>query len=422
MLAAMSDRASHHLIDDLRTLLEVSNTLAATTELNPLLEQITAAAIRVLGCERTTVFLYDAARHELFSQLTTQSGDLRFDADKGIAGECVRTGRIINVPDAYADARFNPEIDKATGFRTRNLLTFPLRNHEGRIVGALQALNKSGGPFAARDEELAQTLSSLAGVAVQRQLLINEFAEKQRLERDLAVARNIQQSTLPKTVPQAAGYDIAGFNEPADATGGDAFDYCVMHDQRIALMIADATGHGVGPALIIAQYRAMMRALLSVGLDTVTVMNKINDLLCEDLPDGMFVTGFLGLLDPARGVIEYVSAGHGPLLHHRRRDDQRIERIASTVPLGVLRPLECGACDRIELAPGDTVLLLTDGFFECTNARDEQFGIARVFDVVTANPDCSAADLIARLHAAVLDFVGDTPQADDLTAVIIRRR
>jgi phosphoserine phosphatase len=422
MLAFMPETDSQHLLADLRTLLDVSNRLGASTELDPLLKQIMDAATAVLECERATVFLYDPLTHELYSQLPTEAGYLRFDADKGIAGECLRTGKTINVPDAYADPRFNRDIDAATGFQTRSLLTFPLRDHDGRLVGALQALNKQEGPFGAREEELALALSSLAGVAVQRQLLINEFAEKQKLERDLALARDIQQSTLPKTVPTPAGFDIAGFNEPADATGGDSFDCFALDDGRVVLMIADATGHGIGPALIIAQYRAMARALLAVSSDIVDIMNRINALLCEDLPDGRFVTSFLGVLDPHAGVIEYVSAGHGPLLLHRGKTGEHIEYNASTIPLGILTPLETGDCARLQLSPGDTFLLMTDGFFEWANARSEQFGTRRIFDVVGGHADCSAGELIAHIREALRAFADDTPQIDDLTAVVIRRR
>ncbi|HRX87434.1 MAG TPA: SpoIIE family protein phosphatase, partial [Phycisphaerae bacterium] len=340
---------------------------------------------------------------------------------KGIAGECLRTGKIVNVPDAYADDRFNRDIDRVTGFRTRNLLTFPLRSHDGSLVGTLQALNRTDGPFGPREEELALTLSSLAGVAVQRQLLINEYAEKQKLERDLAVARTIQQATLPRSVPTARGYDFAGFNEPADATGGDTYDYFALPDGRVVLTIADATGHGIGPALVVTQYRSMVRALLLDEVDPVTVMERINTLFGEDLPEGMFVTSFLGVLDPAAGEITYVSAGHGPLLHHQRAGDRRSEHAATTIPLGVLPSLEVKACDVIRLAPGDTFLLMTDGFFEWADASDEQFGTQRIFEVVADQPQASAADLIGTIHAKLHAFAGDTPQKDDLTAVVIRR-
>ncbi len=418
----MPEEPTNPQASEFAALLDVSRRLGATTELTPLLEQVVFAATGVLNCERGTVFLYDGDQHELFSRTATGAGDIRFSADRGIAGACVRTGAVINVPDAYADPRFNRDIDRQTGFRTRNMLAFPLRNHAGELVGVLQVLNKRGGEFTAHDEDLATVLSSLAGVAVQRQILIEEYTEKQKLERDLALARHIQQSSLPRSVPTAAGYDIAGFNDPADATGGDCFDYVRYADGRVGLLIADASGHGIGPALVVSQCRAMIRALMATGLDLATVMAKVNTLLMDDLPDGMFITAFVGVLDPGRGRVEYVSAGHGPLLIHRRASDEAIELGATTVPAGVLDDLELDGCEEVDLAAGDTLLLMTDGFFEWMNPETEQFGTARVFEVVRRLPDAGAADLIAAIRSDLRAFVEGMPQKDDLTAIVVRRR
>ena len=408
-------------IADLNTLLEVSRRLGATTELTPLLEQITEAAVNVLNCERATVFLYDRGAHELYSKVATGAEEIRFSADRGIAGECVRTGKIINVPDAYADCRFNREIDKATGYCTKSLLAFPMRGHEGQLVGVLQVLNKRLGSFAEREEELASTLSLLAGVAVQRQMLLDEYAEKQQLERDLALARQIQQSLLPEGDPAGAGYSIAGFNEPADATGGDCYDYLELDGGKIGLIIADASGHGIGPALIVSQCRAMIRTLTTVEEDIISVLRRVNDLVAHDLPHGMFITTFLGVLQPAEDEIQYVSAGHGPLLLYRRATDQGVELNADCIPLGIISPLEVDRPEPIHMQGGDVFLLVTDGFFEWADPDGEQFGTARIFDVVRRHPQASAGELITLIRQELKSFTRGTPQRDDLTAIVVKK-
>ena len=417
----MNPSDAERRITDLNTLLEVSRRLGATTELTPLLEQITRAAIDVLQCERATVFLYAPCTHELYSKVATGTNEIRFSADLGIAGQCVRTGEIINVTDAYADSRFNRNIDKATGFLTRNLLTFPMRGPQGQLVGVLQVLNKRSGPFIEHDEELASTLSLLAGVAVQRQMLLDEYAEKQKLERDLSLARQIQQSLLPDSDPVATGFQIAGFNEPADATGGDCYDYLNLDDGRVGLIIADATGHGIGPALLVSQFRAMVRALAATEPDVVGVMCRVNDLLSEDIPNGMFITSFLGVLDPARNVIDYVSAGHGPLLLYKRATGETIELGADTVPVGILSPMECDRNESIHMESGDVFLLVTDGFFEWADPDGEQFGTHRIFDVVARHPEASAEELITLIREELKSFARGTPQNDDLTAIVARK-
>ncbi len=243
-------------IADLHAVLDVSRELGATGELTPLLTKVELAARRVLHCERATVFLLDRAKNELYSRMATGVDGIRFSADRGIAGEVVRTREVITVDDAYKDSRFNPEIDRQTGFKTRNMITFPLFGYDDAVVGVLQVLNKTTGPFDQWDKELVRTFGAQVGVAVQRQLLLDHYAEKQKIERDLNIARDIQQGLLPQEQAKADGFDIAGWNKPADQTGGDCYDYLQLPDGALAVTIADATGHGIGPALMIAECRA----------------------------------------------------------------------------------------------------------------------------------------------------------------------
>lgn len=413
----MADDTPH--VRHLRRLLDITRQMAATTDLDALLQTIIDAAREVLACERASIFLYDAQEKALYSRVATGVGSIRFPADRGIAGAAATTRDVVNVADAYADDRFNPEIDRATGFRTRNLLTFPLENLDGELMGVLQALNKTGGPFTPEDEELARVLSAQAGVALHRHNLLEEFARKQRIERDLELARRIQQAQLPKTNPAVAGYEIAGWNRSADETGGDCYDFMTLPDGRLALLLADATGHGIGAALVIAQCRSLTRGMLSVTSDVATVAQRVNGILSHDLTDDRFVTAFIGVLDARRHVLEYVAAGQGPLLHIGADETQA--RGAGGMPFGIVPDASCPA-ERFELAPGDVVALLTDGFYEAAAPGGEQFGQERVVTFIRERPDVPLSEAITALHAELVRFSAGAPQADDLTAVIIRRR
>ena len=254
-------------VADLEKILDVTRALGVAVDLDPLLAQIAAAATDVLDCERATVFLCDHAKGELFSRIATgMEGapieETRFGMDKGIAGEVATTGKGVNIPDPYADPRFNPDFDRKSGFVTKSLLTLPLGGHDGKIVGVLQVLNKSGGPFGERDERLLSTLGAQAGVAIERQGLLEQYAVKQRIERDLNIAREIQQGLLPKAPPDLPGFEIAGWNRSADETGGDCFDWLPLPGGYLAISIGDATGHGIGPALVAAEARALLRGTL----------------------------------------------------------------------------------------------------------------------------------------------------------------
>lgn len=402
----------------LTRVLDVARQMAATTDLTRLLNVIVDATCECLECERATIFLYDARRDELYSRAATGGASIRFPAKRGIAGAAASERSIVNVPDAYADERFNREIDRQTGFRTRNLLTFPVESFDGALVGVLQALNREGGGFSTEDEELARVLGAQAGVAIHRQFLLDEQVEKQRMARDLELARQIQLESLPKRDPVIPGYEIAGWNKSADETGGDCFDFVPLGDGRYAIFLADATGHGIGSALIIAQCRAMIRAMLSVTSDPATVAARVNELLMNDIAADRFVTAFLGVLDPRAHRLSYVSAGQGPLLFITAAG--RESRGANALPFAVLDEFDA-ASEQFEFAPGSLVVLLTDGFFETSAPSGEQFGEDRVLEFLGENANRSVSELISGLHDATLAFRAGGPQPDDLTAILLRR-
>ncbi|NOT02702.1 MAG: SpoIIE family protein phosphatase [Phycisphaerales bacterium] len=408
-------------LSDLNALLDVSRELGATTELVPLLEKVEHAIRQVLECDRATVFLFDRAADELYSVVATGEKGIRFSARLGIAGEALQGQTVVNVPDAYADARFNRAIDKATGYRTRNLLTFPMPGYDGRVVGVLQALNKQDGPFDACDEARASDLAMLAGVAIQRQMLLDEYAEKQQLERDLSLARDIQQRLLPRGNPSVRGYDIAGYNKPADATGGDCYDYVSVQTHSTGFLLADVTGHGVGPALIAAECRALVRAFSLKSSDPAEVLRETNRVLCDDLDSGRFVTAFFGILDPDAHIVRFLSAGHGPILHYRRLRGRCDELPATTYPLGIVPELDSCESQVVPLARGDMLVLTTDGLFEWHDPDGDQYGLERLNASIHDCRDMPADALIHELHRRVVAFGRGTPQADDITAIIVKR-
>lgn len=406
--------------ENLRRILDVSRYMAVTNDLDVLLGTIVEAACDVLNCERATIFLYDRDRDQLYSRVAKGVEAIRFPADKGIAGVAARERVCVNVPDAYADSRFNPEVDRRTGYRTRNLLTFPLENLSGELIGVLQALNKRGEPFSGEDENLARVLSAQAGVALERGRLLEEYAEKQRMQRDLEIARSIQQALFPTQNPVVDGYEVAGWNRSADETGGDCYDFIRLEDGRLAVFLADATGHGIGAALVIAQCRSLLRAMISVTDDLKSIAVGVNRLLSDDLEEDRFVTAFIGVLDPQRHRIDYISSGQAPLL---LVSPQGVEsRPAGALPLAVLPEFVCDGPQHFEFSPLATLVLLTDGFYETASAEGELFGEARVTALMQESMNTPLPELIENLYQRVCTFSGGTRQADDLTAVLIRRK
>jgi phosphoserine phosphatase RsbU/P len=408
------------LVAKLLEVLEVSRDLAQATELVPLLERITRSALQVLECERASVFLYDSATGELRSLVASGGVEIRFPASRGIAGAAFTTAALINVPDAYADSRFNPAVDRVTGFRTRNMLACPLRDGDNKPIGVLQVLNKLNDVFDQDDQLLALTYTAQAGVAIQRQRLLDQVVRKQRIERALEIAREIQQAQLPKAPPSIPGYDIAGWNRPAEQTGGDFFDWIVTQDGRLAVVVADVAGHGIGPALVAAECRALLRSAFLRSARVDEVLPQANAILCEDQIDGRFVTAFLGVLNPRLGKMEFVSAGHGPVLFRESATATTRELPVTACPLGVDPDRSFSEVNEVHFAPGDILTILTDGFFEWRGEKGDMFGINRVRAAIDAVDGQPSSSIIEHLHSALIEFAGDSAQLDDLTAVIVK--
>lgn len=245
--------------------------------------------------------------------------------------------------------------------------------------------------------------------------------EKERVDRDLSIARDIQQSLLPQSVPNISGYDITGWNCPADETGGDYFDWQHLPDNKLLVSLADVTGHGIGPALVTAVCRAYARASLAEDNNLVHVLGRINHFLHEDLPSGRFVTFVVGLLDGEQHEIELLSAGHGPLFIYSAAT-ARVESLnAHALPLAVMDEVVFEAGNRIPLEPGDVVLLVTDGFFEWQDASGEQFGLDRLVRCFATHAKESASSIIAHLYRQVQEFTAGSVQSDDLTALVVKR-
>jgi len=241
------------------------------------------------------------------------------------------------------------------------------------------------------------------------------------MERDLNIARSIQQGLLPGDAPPVEPFGLAGWSQPADETGGDYFDWQQLPDGRLAISLADVTGHGIGPALVTAVCRAYARASFPSGQKVGAIIDHINELLVEDLPAERFVTFVVALLDPKASTVELLSAGHGPLLLYTAADNHLQDFSAHGIPLGLMAGTSYGAPQHIPMASGDMLVLLTDGFFEWANAQGEQFGLDRLQQTILETKDLSAERIIAELYARVKRFVGDEAQQDDLTAVIVKR-
>lgn len=407
--------------DDLAALLAVTRALAAPFDLKAMLEEVVAAAKQVLNAERGSVWLYDAAADELVLEVATGIAPVRVPSGRGLVGACAHQRSIINVPDCYADPRFDARVDRESGYRTRCMLTLPLVDHRDALVGVMQVLNKADGVFDAYDETLASALAAQCAVALQRARMTDAIIEGEKMRQALEMARVVQMSTLPTVMPSVPGYDIHGTFIPAELTGGDAFDLALV-GEKLLVVLADATGHGIAPALSVTQMQAMLRMAFRLGAGLDTVFRQVNNRLAETLAADRFITAFVGVLDPATHQLAFHSGGQGPILVYRAEAETWERYRPTSFPMGAMEVDSVRPGRTLALGPGDILVLASDGIPEYENGEGEQFGDERVCAAIAAHRHASASAIIDALIAAVRSFAGGAAQDDDMTAVIVRRR
>ena len=405
---------------DLDRVLAVSRAMSAERALDPLLDLILAAAKDLLRADRCSLFLLDADSGELWTRIAQDSGTIRLPPGKGIAGSVAASRELVNIADAYADDRFDASNDAISGYRTRNMIALPLISHEDSVVGVLQVLNKRGADaFDAYDEQLATALCSQAAVAVDTAQLIERDRERQRLARDMELARDIQQGLLPQAVPTVAGWRFAHPQVPCDATGGDYHDYLQV-DDRIDLVVGDVAGHGIGAALLMSTARASLRALAGAGGGPEELLARLNTLLVADMADDRFMTMLLCRLDPDGGC-RYAAAGHEPPLIYRTATGGFDHLDSTGLMLGVLAQTDYDAVAVPPLAPGDILVGFTDGIIEASAGDGRQWGRAAVREVVAATAHQGADAVLAALRAGVERHLDGAGMNDDLTVVVAER-
>jgi phosphoserine phosphatase len=405
--------------DQMKLVLDVSRLLTVTADLGALLVRIAEAATSLLGAERASIFLHDARTNELWTTVALGAKEIRVPCTAGIVGHVFQANALLSVPRPYEDARFNREVDRKTGFVTRNLLTTPLRDIDGKPLGVIQVVNHIGGDFTAAEEALVELLADQAGVAIQRHRFQQEVIRSAGLRHEMGLAQRVQQAMIPTTTPDVPNVHIVGWSRPASVTGGDCFDYWKLQDGRLGIFLADASGHGIAPAIVVSQARTLVRALSELDCDPSRLLSRVNARLAEDLEAGRFVTAFMGCLSPS-GELKWTSAGHGPMFVRPAAGEPLVVLEPTVPPIGIMPDLGCDAAGTVRIAPGGMLFVMSDGVFEARSERGQLFETSRVVEVLERCIDESPEDALARLKQAVLEWQGKDDPVDDQSVVIVQ--
>lgn len=413
---------------NLNAILAVSKAMSSEVQLDNLLQVIVQNTVEVMEAERTSLFLYDEKRQELWSKIAQKLGpfqEIRFPVGTGIAGHVAQTRQGVNLADAYQDPRFNADFDKRTGYRTQSLLCLPLLSSNGKLIGVIQVLNKKGGGvFDERDESLLAAFGAHAAVALDRAQLIEAYVAQQRMAETLKLAREIQMSMLPKRFPpfpHRTDFDLYAIIEPAREVGGDFYDFLLLDEDRLGIAIGDVSGKGIPAALFMSITKTLLRVSAGKRYDPAAVLAELNKELCRDNDAGMFVTLFYGVVHLRTGALEYSSGGHNPPYLLSQNGAVTALQQTKGMALGVAEAVLYEA-KRIALPAGDGLFLYTDGVTEAMDSAGNLFSEYRLEEVLRRTADRTPRELIQGVMSEVQRFTAGAEQSDDITALAIQLR
>jgi len=344
-------------------------------------------------------------------------GEVRIS--RAIMTEVVDNGKSVLTSDAQQDPRFASQTIVLQGIRS--VLAVPLSVDEAHVFGIIYADSPTHqATFSTEHLDILTTLASVASIRVENATLLEERMERERMERELELATEIQQRFQPSGPPSVAGYEFQGISFSCYEIGGDYYDFIRREeDGSILVALGDVSGKGTAAALLMSSLHAAIHAQIAAKRSLEETVRSINKYLVENTPANRFVTLFIAELNPATHEIKFINAGHNPPLLGRA--DGAIEQLESGgLPLGLMEYSDYEA-GFTRLNSGDALIIYSDGVSEANNIREEEFGLDRLSQVITSNISRSASGIRDKVESALSDFTGTAPANDDITLVIVKK-
>ena len=410
-------------VDRLTLLWEISQLFSSTLNLNEVLNLVIDEVIAALRAERGIILLYDDKQQlqvrvaRGVDQQTLESPEFEFS--RSIVERVAREGEPQLTSDAQ-DERWLSQRESVISLGLRSVLCVPLQV-KGSQIGVIYVDNRlQAGLFMPPDLELLTTIATSAAGAIENARLYEIAVEKGRMERELQMARELQAGFIPRDTPRVPGWEIAARWYPARQVSGDYFDFLQPEPDRLGVVIADVSDKGMPAALFMTLTRSLVRASLADSASPAAGIASANRLLCADASRGMFVTLFYLALDAATGELTYVNAGHNPPILYRPGAAE-MEALTRTGMLLGIEPAATYEEGTTRLAPGDLLLLYTDGVTEAVDPAGEMFGEERLRALIRRGGDRPADELLDRLTEAVRDFTVEAAPFDDIALVLLKR-
>ncbi|MGE5235988.1 MAG: PP2C family protein-serine/threonine phosphatase [Acidobacteriota bacterium] len=397
---------------------EASTVVHSTLDLKVVADYVVGIATRLIRAERGSLFLVDRSRGVLTSLVAqgVEGDRIELGIGEGIVGTVAATGDAIIIAEPYRDLRFDPTVDLATGFRTRSLLTVPVRDRDGELVAVLQLLNHRGRGFSREDVAFLAELGVPFAIALATAGMHREIVAQERAREELRVAADIQRTLLPQDFSGIAGLDVVVHFRPSFEVGGDYYDLIPTQRGTAWLVVADISGKGVAAGLVASNVQSFLWSRKADPRPLDAIVGDGNELLHHLTRGRKYATLVIAEWEETSRTLSWVNAGHPPIL---LRQDGRIRRLGATGgPIGLLPGLVY-TTESVRLNAGDLFLLCTDGVLEAGVEADlEEFGMERTEACMIGVG--SPAQLVDEVSAAVDDYLGAHRPHDDITLLAAR--
>jgi len=316
----------------------------------------------------------------------------------------------------FTRAEFTDELKPFAEVGVDLIVPMKIKNETKGLI--LLGKRKNELVYSQSDIEFVSSVGSLAIISIDNARLFKETLEKQRLEKDLETARNIQNNLLPKSIPAFSNFEMAAFNKSARMVGGDYYDIIKLDDNNVLFAIADVSGKGVPAALLMANIQAFLKSICKMKMLLADATNLLNDLVAENTTNGSFITFFWGIINNEKKELTFVNAGHNPPL--LIRNSQIIKLKKGGMILGVMQTIVPYLSDMVQLESGDIIVLFTDGITEAMNVKWEEYSDERLESFVLERDHLDSKQLLDEIKRSVEQFTIGAEQSDDITGLVIK--
>ncbi len=406
----------------LQAFVELSTNLAKALSLQAVLPPVLDSLFKIFLQADSGFIVFgkpDGSVEPVYTKIRNEDED-SVRISRGIIQHVLSRCEAVISADASDDSRFSLT-ESIAQFQIRSFMCAPLVTPEGEILGAIQIDTRDPRrTFSEKDLGIMSAVVSQAAVAIQNAQLHEEALVQRAVQREMELAREVQRSLLPQNRPACDGFHFFDYYEPAHSIGGDYYDYVPLPNDRLAVLVADVSGHGIPAALVMTRLSAEVRFCLATIPEPGQILSRLNQLLCDDGADDRFVTMVLLVIDFARSEMTIANAGHlSPIVRDRQAKLAHHSDAIKGPPLGAVPDHEYRQ-ERVPLAPHESVILVTDGVHEAMNSQGDQFGFERLHAILASSAK-SLDELGNRVVQEVCQFLGDTPQSDDICIVAVER-